>query len=1186
MSVRWQQIRVAAHAARQAYVTHHQGSTVQPLDLDDLAECLWQLTVVRTGTLAEGIQGKVEPELQVIRVRRELAPTRQRFVIAHELGHVALEGLTAGPFLDTEATIDERSAGESADDTVVRTYNTRERHEQEANLFALELLVPADELWRAIQQPGWSVETLAVYFGVSLDAIRTQIVNVSCLEPLAPPNLTSDSVTTTLTPDPEQQEAVDAPLPLLLAAGPGTGKTRSMVAKYLALVRQSVDPATILTLTFSNKAADEMRGRIVAALRQEFPDLAGRVAISTFHAWGLNVLRTYGARLGLQANVRLLDTGDLFLLLTRHLADLHLDHFKDIRDPSRHLLAIIKAISRIKDELRTPEEYAQLAEAEAQHLVVQAEQNHAGTTKKAAEARQRAARQAAALRELAHVYPRYEAVLRQAGALDYGDLIVQTVAALHDPIVASDLRKRYQYLLIDEFQDINYASGELVRLLDGGRGRVWAVGDAWQSIYRFRGASAANLDEFTTHYPTAQSYHLTRNYRSLQSILDASAAVMARDTRSPHRPRLVAQRGSGHGIHVCEWVGQSTHDEYAAIAHDILQRVGARVSSDRPCIPRGRTHGSTKPYRRRPQPRCRAMRKIRHWRFRDHAVLCRKHAHAIQIATILEAHGIPVDSVRDIYETPEIKDVLAICAQVRALNSAGLLRALTIPEYRLDPRDLNTLVNEARWSKQALPRAARDAAIIARLSPQAQQALTRLQAIIEALAAEGDAWQVLASYLFQHSQQMRECLTRAGRGEGAAKRELANLGRLLATAQKFVRQAEPGQRHAADFIEYIRTLRAAGASSSQPLGGQPDVVRVMTVHAAKGLEFPIVYVPQLQEGQFPARGGQRGLPQPSGLIRGPVESELQEERYLLYVAMTRARDRLVLTRSTAGGRTSNGEPKVAERSSLLAGDGAQANTPWATRTLPTAHGCPVPAPEMRLMDTPPPPMPLPASSINLDGCRRRFLYQYVYQLYDDQSPFLRMHQAIRASVKQLVVQARDGTLMTDEQSLRTLVHGQLQRYELDNVLYAADYAAEAWRHVRGVWDDLCAARLVPERVDRRVVVHRPAGAIEVRIDREETHDGCTRWVWTRSGQPGDDDHLSERVMLYALAHQEIHGTPGEIAITYTATGDLRLATPKDKVLANHSAKIDNLLEEMRARRWEPSFGPHCATCPFNLICPV
>src|SRR5690606_31623190 len=132
----------------------------------ELAECVFELTVVPTDTLSEGVQGKVEPELQVIRVRRDLPPARQRFVIAHELGHVALEGLHAGGFLDTDETLDERASGTSAADSAVQSYNTRERHEQEANLFALELLIPADELWRAVQQPGWQLADLAARFGV------------------------------------------------------------------------------------------------------------------------------------------------------------------------------------------------------------------------------------------------------------------------------------------------------------------------------------------------------------------------------------------------------------------------------------------------------------------------------------------------------------------------------------------------------------------------------------------------------------------------------------------------------------------------------------------------------------------------------------------------------------------------------------------------------------------------------------------------------------------------------------------------------------------------------------------------------------------------------------------------------------------------------------------------------------
>ncbi len=1180
MSVRSRHIRALVRDIRRAYLERTGGAFDHPLPLDDLAETLWELTVVPTATLAEGIQGKVEPELQVIRVRRDLPPTRLRFVVAHEIGHVALEGLTAGSFRDTADTLDERAAGEGVDESAVRTYNTRERREREANLFALELLVPADELWQAVQQPEWSIETLAAHFAVSSDALRAQLVNVCLLQPPALLEAPVEARAASFTPDPEQQAAVDAPLPLLLAAGPGAGKTRSIVAKYVSLARQGVDPSSILALTFSNRAAEEMRERIVTALRQEAPHLAGRVEISTFHSWGLNVLRIYGTRLGLPVDVRLLDTADLFILLSKRLNDLRLEHFKDLREPTRHVLAIIQAISRIKDELWSPEEFARLADVEARRLIEQAERDHPGATRRATEARERAARQAAALRELAQVYPRYEAILRDAGALDYGDLIVLPVRALRDyPAIAADLRCRHRYLLVDEFQDINYASGELIRLLDGGRGQVWAVGDAWQSIYRFRGASAANLDEFTQHYPNARICYLTRNYRSLQSILDASAAVMASDLRAAERPPLVAQRNGGDVHTVVEWAAPRSQDEYAAIAYDILCRVRARTRRLLPgCAARRR--GARSGRMRRSARRLPLS--IRRWRFRDHAILCRTHEQAGALAAVLEAYGIPVDYISDVFDTPEVKDALAVCAQVGATNSVGLLRALTMPEHRLDPADLNRLVDLARRSRQALPRAARDPQIVAQLSEAGQRTLAQLQAMVEALEGESDAWQVLTAYLFRYSRAMRERLTRAAQGDVRAQRELAALGQLLASASAFVRLAAPDECDMSHFIDYIRALRAAGVRPRSSSGTLADAVQVMTIHAAKGLEFPIVYVPGLQEGRFPARGNRRGIQLPDSLIRGPIESEEQEERYLLYVAMTRARNRLVLSRALM--RDDGARP--VERSSLLPGDGQGNGVPWRVRVLEGAANCPPPTPDMRLYDTPLPRMPLPASSIDLDGCKRRFLYQYVYQLYDDLSPFLRMHQAIRECVKTLTEQARDGVLPADEAALRTLVFGQLQRYELDTVLYADDYAAETLRHVQTVWDDLRNGRITPEQVDRRVIVRRPAGTIEVRIDREETQNGITRWVWVRPGMPRSDDHLAERVMLYALARQETAHPPDEIVIAYTGTGDMRPAMPSERVLANHTEKIDRLLEAMRARRWEPSFGPQCDSCPFNLICPV
>ena len=577
MSVRWQQIRDLAARTRARYATELSDDVPFPLDVDDLAERVYQLTTFVDPVLDRRINGELNPVLQSIRVRPGLDPLRQRFIVAHELGHYVVEGATT-VFQDDDASIDERAGGAGeTENGVLRLYNTRERQEQEANLFALELLVPADMVWQFVQQPDWTTTQIADAFGVSLDAARTQLINVCCVEPVLDAASVQGNNRAAFTPDAEQHAAVAAPLPTLVVAGPGTGKTRSIVAKYAALVQNGVDPASILALTFSNKAAEEMRTRITLALDACRPDIAGRVEVSTFHAWGLNFLKSYGAHVGLPLDLQLRATGDLFVLLKRRLADLPLAEYKSVRDPGQHLRTIMTAISRAKDELRTPAEYRVLAHAEAERLIAAANVEAAGKPKsKAEELRQKAAKQAVQLREIALIYEQYDALLRQEGVVDYGDLIMQTVAVLRMPDVARELQAKYQYILVDEFQDINYASGTLVALLDGGRGCVWAVGDPWQSIYRFRGASAANLAEFGTRYPTTTTVSLVSNYRSVQAVLDASHAVMIDDPLATTRTVQHAQRQPSRQRAVEEWVATDQGSEYAAIAHDIVRRVGGK----------------------------------------------------------------------------------------------------------------------------------------------------------------------------------------------------------------------------------------------------------------------------------------------------------------------------------------------------------------------------------------------------------------------------------------------------------------------------------------------------------------------------------------------------------------------------------------------------------------------------------
>lgn len=1182
MSLRWQQIRANAAGIRTEYGLTSGNLVPALLPLEDLAARRFALSVFDDPTLGPNSDGELNPQVGSIRLRPGMHETRRRFVIAHELGHVVLERGVLALFEDNETTVDE-SAGGALDGEagVLRAYNTRERAEREANLFALELLVPVDLLRERLLQPGWSLVELAQQFGVSLDAIRAQIVNLCCVEPpVERPQLTP--APPAFAPDPYQQAAVDAPLPTLVVAGPGTGKTRAIVAKYLSLVdggRQTgllstvhrppsmVDPSNILALTFSNKAAEEMRDRIAAALAIARPELAARVDVSTFHAWGLNLLRQFGSHLDLPINARLRSSADLYVLLRRRLADLPLHEYKNVREPGMFLRQIIGAISRAKDHLVTPDVFRRHAEAEAMRLIAETEATHGGKSTKTAQREiERARRNAARLRELAAIYERYQELLREEGALDYGDLIALTVDALRIPAIAEAVRQQHQYILVDEFQDINDASGELLRLLDGGRGRVWAVGDPWQSIYRFRGASPANLAQFAHDYPGAVERDLRLNYRSLQPILDASHTIMTPDLLYAERPGLLAHR-RGTGGRVVEWVCADAEAEAAAIAEDIVRRTGTKrvlpTGTYRKVIHATLVH-----------PRVLATQK--RYRLGDHAILCRTHAQADTIAAALRACEIPVDLVGELLDDPDVKDALAVFG-FGANEDVATLRALTIPGHALDDEAITLLVRHTAAAEQPLAQAVRDPAVLSQLDATNHKQLQGLLDLAERLAGDKNAWHALVHYTFERGEAQAH-VAAALEGSQVAQRSLVALGELIQLARGFVREAPEGARSSADFLAHIRLLSEGGeriAIGVPP--NEPNVVRVMTVHAAKGLEFPVVYIPGVQKGVFPARRQYGSIPALPALSN-ESDDPLAEERYLLYVAMTRARDQLILSRAATR------RAKAVRRSPLIPGDEHGVGAPWhvlqrnvRVRSTPQQIGERLHTPTLKLV-------PLSASMLETyELCPRQCFYRDGFGLAGESGTYSRMHHAIRALAVELTQQAEAGALPI-ESTLETRVSQILAEHKLSSALYAEDYAAETLAQTRQLWHDLQTQAKLQD-VDRHYTVKLPSGDINVAVDRVEAGETGPRFVRDRTGLPRDNDHLTTRVALYGLAQQQTHGK-GEVALRYTTTGDQRTVPHKPAALDERAAALDALLQRIAANDWTPNFGPQCSACPFVLICPV
>ncbi len=382
----------------------------------------------------------------------------------------------------------------------VEDYGARERRELQANVFAREFLFPRALAQLMFVTESLSASDIARQLDLPIPIVRQQILDVVLLPP--PPQQSEEApLTRPLRSDSAQERAAaHRGAPFQLEAGPGTGKTRTLVKRILSLLEEGVDPGAILVLTFSNRAAGELAERIAAVA----PEKAPRIWIGTFHAFGLDLVRRHYDQLGLSPDPALFDRSDAIAVLEEILPTLPLVHYRNLWDPALVLKEVLSAISRAKDELVDAEGYRTLAQAMLA----------AATDEDSTEAAQKCL-------EVANIYARYEQAKKDHRAVDFGDLIMRPALLIEgNPALRASVQLRHRHVLVDEYQDVNRASVRLVKALAGDGKRLWVVGDARQSIYRFRGASSVNMASFKTEYPSADVDQLEISYRSTQQIVD------------------------------------------------------------------------------------------------------------------------------------------------------------------------------------------------------------------------------------------------------------------------------------------------------------------------------------------------------------------------------------------------------------------------------------------------------------------------------------------------------------------------------------------------------------------------------------------------------------------------------------------------------------------------------------------
>ena len=995
--------------------------------------------------------------------------------------------------------------------------------------------------------------------------------------------------------------------PLLIVAGAGTGKTRVIVERVGHLLRNvpGIRPENILALTFAKKAAAEMRRRAV----EQFGEPAGRCRFATFHAFCFDLLRK-------ELPVRVLDSIDQWIFFRRHLEELEPDYYLKLSEPGRFLHDLVDFCSRCHDNLVSPEEFRRYVESRVEEYErgLRAGREDEKSTQE----------EIARLRELGRVFERSEELQAREGLLSFGAMISQVVARLKtSERLRQRVHSRYSYILVDEFQDTNAAQWELLKLLAGKRRNVAVVGDDYQAIYRFRGASNGSLDQFQQRdFVGRDPIVLNQNYRSTNHILQVADAVARRLSSYSELKRLVsAKKEPGRHVEVAEfasaeqqaeWVAAELEARLARAREDAQAREGAQT-------PEGIQQSSAPQF----------------------AVLYRAHRYRELLVAALQRRGIPF-VIRNlaVNNLPVVRNLVAYLRVIgRAIGHRGdavsLARVLADPQWGLDLPQLVSYCRAAGRSASLLevierdesgwPGRARLLALLARYRDLAE--LDRLTAWLDVLrrnlglgrgaAAEpalrtfsafverwdkGSSNGMLGEFL-EYYAYFEEAGGVVALPEEEDERE-AGSDTFLLRAQE---GAQEGAKMGAVAEQLSLTLEPAVPAASQK-------VQLMSVHAAKGLEFEHVFLLHMVRGAFPVRNRRPLISLPDDLWKGPLldgDFHIEEERRLFYVALTRARSTLTLCTVSADRRKPS--PFLMELADPL-----NPNLRW------TKPGVPPPAsPAAETEDAPracdsapkarfskirewaaaslpaPDAFSLSASAIETYlQCPLKYRFSYEWRIPWPPSPAIQFGSIMHGAVKEVV-----GLLLGEGQglgpdALRSVLDRLLDRRWLASgfadPVQERKYREEGLRQLEGVcraWSEGPPDQPMQLLHQEKPFEFEYGGTTLVgRIDQiHRASSGKVELIEYKTGRPQTQKEAdsSPQLTLYAEACRRVLGLAGpDLVLFNLATGERIRTTRSEEQFQAFEQTLRQTASAIRAGRFPPRPGYLCRYCDFRPICPA
>ena len=1059
---------------------------------------------LRRVALAPGVLGSLDRLSEVVNVATDQEAINEHVVIAHELGHFHLHKDARTEVHATAHAL----GGDPIDSGAGRVegYSPSERKEVQADVFAGEFLCPADWLRKEFVDNGRGATDVAAELGLPVALVTSQMARALLLPPLrdAPPL----PVTELIGLDQSQREAVEWNAgPLLLDAGPGTGKTRTLVSRITHLLAQKVRPTEFLALTFSNRAAEEMRERLSAA----DPEAAIQMWVGTFHAFGLELIKKWPSALGFSASVRVLDQTGSLAVLEENLEKLDLFHFQNLYEPAYELAPVLRAISRCKDELVSPDDYAHAAE-DAKRAASGDEANEAADK----------------MLEFAHIYRIYDQALREANAVDFGDLIRLSITLIN---VNPDVRayvSGFKHVLVDEYQDVNFASAQLLQAFAGANPNLWVVADPRQSIYRFRGAEPDNVAQFVNNFKGARRA-LSTNYRSTRPIVSAFERFANNEMNSPGTWKVKRTEPGSIGM----LVAPSVREE----AEGIRDRIEAL-----------RAEGIA---------------------LADQVILARSHLTLARITARLEAMNVPLLYLGDLFERPEIRDLLSLLALDAESGAIGLARLARLSEYGVLRVDALALVKWSRANEIGVLDALTRTADVPDLSDQGRVGLARLGVQLSGML-HASPWMMLTTWLFERSNYLRPLLVRQ---DPAAQQQLVAIYQFLKVTAEF---GAIGERSRRRFLARIRRIEALNEDTAyRAISSEAtdmDAVRVMTIHGSKGLEFRGVHLPGIATMYMPSSRKPVRIPPPPSLARLAMgaDDHDNEERSLFFVAMSRARDHLALSRAD---RYTSRAASVSKFLGVLG-------------PLATTHRSPTPQPSGQTGLTRALHPLVAYAATDLDtyiDCPARYGYQAADGLQGgpEGSAYVSFHGCVYRTVGWLEAERAAGNSVSVTSALARLeadwkssgptkhpfekYYRGIARQMIERM--AETVLAETGHYDRREWTvplDGRSITLIPDRVIMGV-------------------DGTVTVQRVRTGKKSKSEHNKAIYALLRLGVRQLYpGRRSAVETYYLASGE-RVAQPlKDdgKLLERYSDAIASI----EAGDFHPEVGRNCPGCPYYLTC--